>query len=71
MPLMMKNTAKKFDCVAFKHKTQERIYQEIKDLSPREEIDYFDRRARSGALASFWRRREREGRRTPIKGRIK
>jgi hypothetical protein len=70
MPLT-KKARKRFNCVEFKHKAQERIYQEVKDLGPRAEIDYFDRRAREGPLAPFWRRLEREGRRAEIRGRIK
>ncbi len=32
---------KEFDCLEFKYKAQERIYNEIKNLSYQEEITYF------------------------------
>lgn len=32
---------KDFDAIAFKHKVQKEIYEEIKDLSPDERIEYF------------------------------
>lgn len=32
---------KDFDCVEMKHKIQEKIYEEIKDMSIEEEIEYF------------------------------
>ena len=34
---------KGFDCVEFKRQAQAEIYQEIKGLSPEEEIEYFRR----------------------------
>jgi len=38
---------KKFDAVAMKRKAQEEIYEEIKDLSPDEKVEYFNK---AGAL---------------------
>jgi len=32
---------KDFDAIAFKHKVQKEIYEEIKDLSPDEQVEYF------------------------------
>jgi len=46
-------TDNRFDCLAFKWDVQSRIYEEIKDLSPEEQIAYFRRRA-----AWFTSRRE-------------
>jgi hypothetical protein len=34
---------KKFDAVAFKHKVQLEIYEETKDLSPEELVEYFNK----------------------------
>jgi hypothetical protein len=34
---------KKFDAVAMKRKAQEEIYEEIKDLSPDEKVEYFNK----------------------------
>lgn len=47
---------KTFDAVAFKRKVQSEIYEETKDMSPRERIAYFRRAARTGPLADWWRR---------------
>ena len=65
-----RKTRKTFIAVAFKHKAQEETYAEIKALSPREEIAYFDRQARKGPFASLWRRLERSRRQSPIKGKV-
>ena len=45
----------KFDCVAFKHEVQAKIYEEIKNLPPQEEIDYFRKRAEEGSLGAWWK----------------
>jgi histidinol dehydrogenase len=37
----MKKKKKDFDCVEMKHKIQEQIYEETKDLSDEELIEYF------------------------------
>ena len=34
---------KDFDAIAFKHKVQEEIYEEIKDLSNAELVEYFNK----------------------------
>ena len=44
---------KAFDCIEMKRRAQARIYERIKDMTPEEEIDYFDRAARSGPLAEW------------------
>lgn len=52
----MKTKAKKdFDCVEFKRQAQARIYDQIKDLSPHQEIDYFRRAAEEGPLGDSWK----------------
>jgi hypothetical protein len=53
---MKKRGPNDFDCVAFKHAAQARIYEEIKDLSHEEEIAYFRRAAETGSLAGEWKR---------------
>lgn len=45
---------KNFDCVEMKRKIQEKIYEETKDLSRDELIDYFRRDARTGLFADLW-----------------
>ena len=38
-------TDNRFDCLALKWDVQSRVHEEIKDLSPEEQIAYFRRRA--------------------------
>jgi len=57
--MMRRRPAKGFDCIAFKRKAQTEIYEEIKGLSPEEEIAYFRRRAAAGPLGKFWKALER------------
>jgi hypothetical protein len=44
-----------FDCIEFKRKVQAEIYEEIKGLSPEEEIEYFRRRVAAGPFAKLWK----------------
>lgn len=46
---------KGFDCIGFKCKVQAEIYQEIKGLSPEEEIEYFRRRVAAGPFGNLWK----------------
>ncbi len=46
---------KDFDCIAYKSKIQANIYEEIKNLSPEEQIIYFRRRAESSSLGKWWK----------------
>jgi len=47
-------TEKTFDCLEFKRKAQERIYEETKHLTTEEKIAYFRQAARSGTLGQWW-----------------
>jgi hypothetical protein len=47
---------KSFDCVEFKRQAQARIYEEIKDLTSSEEIEYFRRMAENGPFADLIKR---------------
>lgn len=51
----MKKT-KKFDCVEMKNKIQAKIYEEIKDMSPQEEIAYRRKKLESGSMAEFYKK---------------
>lgn len=51
---------KTFDCVEMKRRAQARIYEEIKDLSPEEEVAYFRRAAETGPLADWWKKIRRK-----------
>jgi hypothetical protein len=48
-------TEKGFDCIEFKRRVQAEIYEEIKELSSVEEIEYFRRRAANGLLGEWWK----------------
>ncbi|MBI5242076.1 MAG: hypothetical protein HY922_00165 [Elusimicrobia bacterium] len=46
---------KKFDCLEFKRRAQMEIYEEIRRLSPPQQIEYFNREAARGPLSGWWR----------------
>ena len=46
---------KEFDCLEFKRHVQEEIYEEIKDLTHEEEIEYFRRTSEEGPLGEWWK----------------
>jgi hypothetical protein len=50
---MSQITEKSFDCLAFKWKVEAEIYQEIKDLTPERQIEYFRRHAQTGPFAEL------------------
>jgi hypothetical protein len=50
--------AKGFDCVEFKRQAQAEIYQEIKGLSPEQEIEYFRRQVAAGPFSKLWKTME-------------
>jgi hypothetical protein len=45
---------KKFDCLEFKQKAQEEIYQDTKNLSQTQQIEYFRQRIESSRLGEWW-----------------
>jgi hypothetical protein len=59
-----RNPKRSFDCVGFKRKVQDEIYQEIEGLSAEEEIEYFRRWAAKGPLGKGWKALERRSRST-------
>ena len=50
---MNQKPEKSFDCLAFKWKVQAEIYQEIKDQTPEQQIEYFRRHAQTGPFAGL------------------
>jgi hypothetical protein len=50
---MSQTTEKSFDCLAFKWKVEAEIYQEIKDLTPEQQIEYFRHHAETGPFAEL------------------
>lgn len=51
-----KPAPKTFDCIAFKRVMQQRIYEDTKDMTIAEQVDYFRRRAEEGPLGEWWRK---------------
>jgi len=51
---MSTRTEKSFDCLAFKQRIQEEVYEQIKDLTAEQRVRYFNEAARSGPFAKFW-----------------
>jgi hypothetical protein len=48
-----KNKVKEFDCLDFKYKVQEEIFNKIKDMSFEEEKAYFNKQAFIGSFKKF------------------
>jgi hypothetical protein len=47
---------KNFDCLAYKDMVQSEIYEETKDMSGEELIDYFRKSVETGPFAEFWKK---------------
>ena len=47
-------TKKAFDCLKFKQQVQEKIYEDIKNLSPAEQIAYFQNKIENSNLRDWW-----------------
>lgn len=54
--MKQKKSRQPLDCVALKRRAQAKIYADTKSLSAADQIDYFRRRAESGALGAWWKR---------------
>ena len=50
---------KRFDCVEFKRRAQEKIASDVKGMSHEEELDYFRTSVEKGPLARWWRSLEK------------
>ena len=44
-----------FDCLEFKQQVQDKIASEIKNLPPEKQIEYFNQKANSSSLGSWWK----------------
>jgi uncharacterized protein YebE (UPF0316 family) len=51
----MAKSKKGFDSVLFKRKSQLKIFNKIKNLSPKEEILYFEKSAFASPLGGWWK----------------
>ena len=49
-------TEKTFDCVDFKRRAQERIYEQIRSMTHEQERAYFEQEAERGTLGEWWKR---------------
>lgn len=49
-------TTKEFDCIDFKRATQEKIYEQIKGMTPAEEIEWFRRKVKNGPFGELRKR---------------
>lgn len=56
----MKHNSKKiikgFDCIAYKRKVQEQIYQETKNMSADQYLEYVRRSVREGEIGEIWKK---------------
>ena len=44
---------KEFDCISFKRSAQEKIYEQIKGMTPAEEIAWFRRKVAAGPFGNW------------------
>jgi hypothetical protein len=49
-----KSKKRYFDCIAIKRQAQEQIYEDIKGLSPEEEIEYFRKAVNASPFKKWW-----------------
>lgn len=63
---MKPETIPGFDCLEHKWKVQAEIYEEIKNLTPDEEIEYFRRKVENGPFAELWRNLRQYSDKAPI-----
>jgi hypothetical protein len=45
-----------FDCVAFKREAQAKIYEETKNMTPEQYVEYIHRKAREGEMGELLER---------------
>jgi hypothetical protein len=53
-------TEKEFDCIAFKDRVQSEIYQDIKDMSISEQVQYYRDAVANGPFAEHWKKLSEE-----------
>jgi len=44
-----------FDFMTFKEQVQNQIYEDLKNLTPQEQLQYFHQKAESGSLGEWWK----------------
>jgi hypothetical protein len=53
---MTSQMKKEFDCIEMKRDAQARIFEEIKGMSPQEQIEYFRHAIQSSRFGEWWER---------------
>jgi hypothetical protein len=52
---MTTSKKKDFDCIEMKRKSQLKIYEAIKEMTPEQEIDYFRHSINKSEFAKWWK----------------
>ena len=47
---------KEFDCITAKREAQDQIYQETKEMSPEQQIQYFRNAVENSRLGEWWKK---------------
>lgn len=51
---MNQQSKKEFDCIAMKREAQTRIYEEIKNMTPQQQIEYFRNAVHTSQFSEWW-----------------
>ncbi len=52
--MMNQPSNKEFDCIAMKREAQSRIYEETKDMTHEQQIEYFRAAVQEGQFREWW-----------------
>ena len=52
--MMNQPNKKEFDCIAIKREAQSRIYEETKDMTPQQQIEYFRNAVLKSRFREWW-----------------
>lgn len=53
---MNQTNKKEFDCIAVKREAQDRIYEDIKNMSAEQQIEYFRNAVKDSPFREWWER---------------
>ncbi|MBU2445717.1 MAG: hypothetical protein KJ666_09110 [Bacteroidetes bacterium] len=53
--MMSQQSKKEFDCIAMKREAQTRIYEEIKNMTPQQQIEYFRNAVQTSQFREWWK----------------
>ncbi len=51
---MITATLETFDCITYKQRVQREIHEQIKHLSPQEQVQWFRNNVQQGPFATWW-----------------